>query len=40
MNKSYNEGRVFNLNINESPGVYFLTTVAENKKVVFRLVKN
>ena len=40
MNKSYNEGRVFNLNINESPGVYFLTIVSENKKVVFRLVKN
>ena len=40
MNKSYNEGRVFNLNINESPGVYFLTIVTENKKVVFRLVKN
>ena len=40
MNNSYNEGRVFGLNINESPGVYFLTIVTENKKVVFRLVKN
>ena len=40
MNKSYNEGRIFNLNINESPGVYFLTIVTENKKLVFRLVKN
>ena len=40
MNKSYNKGRVFNLNINERPGGYFLTIVTENKKVVFRLVKN
>ena len=38
--RSYNQGRVFNLNINESPGVYFLTIVTENKRVVFRLVKN
>tara|TARA_Y100000589_G_scaffold259246_1_gene248772 strand:- start:308 stop:2404 length:2097 start_codon:yes stop_codon:yes gene_type:complete len=36
----YNQGRVFNLNIKESPGVYFLTIVTENKRVVFRLVKN
>ena len=40
MNKSYSEGKVFNLNVNDAPGVYFLTIVAENKKVVFRLVKN
>ena len=40
MNKSYNEGRVFSLNIIEAPGVYFLSIIAENKKVVFRLVKN
>jgi hypothetical protein len=38
--KSYNQGRVFNLNIKESSGVYFLTIVTENKRVVFRLVKN
>ena len=38
--QSYNQGRVFNLNIKESPGVYFLTIVTENKRVVFRLVKN
>ena len=36
----YNQGRVFNLNIKESPGVYFLTIFTENKRVVFRLVKN
>ena len=40
MNKSYSEGRVFGLNIIEAPGVYFLSIIAENKKVVFRLVKN
>ena len=38
--QSYNQGRVFNLNIKESAGVYFLNIVTENKKVVFRLVKN
>ena len=38
--KSHNQGRIFNLSINESPGVYFLSIIAENKKVVFRLVKN
>jgi hypothetical protein len=38
--QSYNQGRVFNLNIKESPGVYILTIVTENKRVVFRLVKN
>ena len=38
--QSCNQGRVFNLNIKESPGVYFLTIVTENKRVVFRLVKN
>ena len=38
--KSYSQGRVFNLNLNENNGVYFLTIIAENKKVVFRLVKN
>ena len=40
MSKSHNQGRIFNLSINESPGVYFLSIIAENKKVVFRLVKN
>ena len=29
-----------NLNINEEAGIYFLTVIAENKKVVFRLIKN
>ena len=38
--KSYNQVRVFNLNINENNGVYFLNIIAENKKFVFRLVKN
>ena len=37
--KSYDQGRVFNLNVTERPGVYFLTIVTENKKVAFRLVK-
>jgi len=40
MTKFHNHGRIFNLSINESPGVYFLSIIAENKKVVFRLVKN
>ncbi|NDB30079.1 T9SS C-terminal target domain-containing protein, partial [archaeon] len=38
--QSYNQGRVFNLNIKESSGIYFLNIVTENKRVVFRLVKN
>ena len=38
--QSYNQGRVFNLNLNEPQGVYFLTIITENKRVVFRLVKN
>ena len=38
--QSYNQARVLNLNIKESPGVYFLNIVTENKRVVFRLVKN
>jgi hypothetical protein len=37
---SYDQGQHFNLNINEEAGVYFLTVIAENKKVVFRLIKN
>ena len=39
INRSYIEGKVFNLNIIEGPGVYLLSVIAENKKVVFRLVK-
>ena len=38
--KFYNEGRELHFKINEPPGVYFLTIVTENKKLVFRLVKN
>ena len=38
--QSYNQGRVFNLNLNEPQGIYFLTIVTENKRVLFRLVKN
>ena len=38
--KSYDQGRVFNLNVSGKPGVYFLSVTSENKKVVFRLVKN
>ena len=38
--QSYNQGRVLNLNLNEPQGIYFLTIVTENKRVVFRLVKN
>ena len=38
--QSYNQGRVFDLNINGDSGIYFLTIATENKKVVFRLVKN
>jgi hypothetical protein len=37
---SYVQGQYFNLNINEEAGIYFLTVIAENKKVVFRVVKN
>ena len=37
---SYDQGQYFNLNINEEAGIYFLTVIAENKKVVFRVVKN
>ena len=36
----YNEGRELHFKINEPSGVYFLTIVTENKKLVFRLVKN
>ena len=38
--KSYDQGRVFNLKVSGRPGVYFLSVNTENKKVVFRLVKN
>ena len=38
--KSYNQGQLFNLNINNANGIYFLSVIAENKKVVFRLIKN
>ena len=38
--KSYNQGQLFNLNINNADGIYFLSVIAENKKVVFRLIKN
>ena len=37
---SYVQGQHFNYNINEEAGIYFLTVIAENKKVVFRVVKN
>mgnify|MGYP002022831579 CR=1 FL=1 len=38
--KSYNQGQLFYLNINNADGIYFLSVITENKKVVFRLVKN
>ena len=38
--KSYNEASELALKIDGAPGVYFLTIVTENKKVIFRLVKN
>ena len=40
MTKSYNERQIFDLNIDKETGVYFLSIIADNKKVVFRLVKN
>jgi hypothetical protein len=40
MTKSYNERQIFELNIDKETGVYFLSIIADNKKVVFRLVKN
>ena len=38
--KFYYEARELHFKINESSGVYFLTIVTENRKLVFRLVKN
>ena len=38
--KFYSEGRELYFKINEPSGVYFLTIVSENRKLVFRLVKN
>jgi hypothetical protein len=38
--KFYSEVQEFNFKINEPSGVYFLSIVTENKKLVFRLVKN
>ena len=38
--KFYSEGQEFNFKINEPSGVYFLSIVTENKKLVFRLLKN
>ena len=38
--KSLVQGQKFNLNINEKAGIYFLSVISENKKVVFRLIKN
>ena len=40
MNRNYSEGKVFNLNITEEPGVYFLSVYTENRKVVFKLIIN
>ena len=37
--KPYTDVRIFNLNIDQPPGIYFLSIIAENKKVVFKLVK-
>ena len=38
--KFYSEGQEINFKINEPSGVYFLSIVTENKKLVFKLVKN
>jgi len=37
--KSFDQGRVFNMSINEPAGVYLLIIESENKKAVIRLVK-
>ena len=36
----YTEASIINLNITQDKGIYFMTVIAENKKVVFKLVKN
>ena len=38
--KFYDEERELHFKINEPSGVYFLTIVTENKRLVFKLVKN
>jgi len=38
--KFYNEASELVLKIDGAPGVYFLSIVTENKKAIFRLVKN
>jgi hypothetical protein len=40
MDKNYVQAQNFDLNINQSSGVYFLTLNAENKRAVFKLIKN
>ena len=40
MDKNYVQAQNFDLNINQSSGVYFLTINAENKRAVFKLIKN
>ena len=38
--KFYNEAQELHFSVNESSGVYFLKIATENKKLVFRLIKN
>ena len=35
----YDQGQQFNLNLNNQPGIYFLTIIAQDKKAVFRVIK-
>ena len=39
MSKFFNQGKIFNFNIDQPTGVYFLSIVSDNKEVVFRLLK-
>jgi hypothetical protein len=40
MAKHYDQIQNFELTLQQSPGVYFLTVISENKKAVFKLIKN
>ena len=38
--KTFNQAKNFGLDIDQAAGIYFLTITAENKKAVFKLIKN
>ena len=40
MAKDYELVQNFGLTLQQSSGVYFLTIISENKKAVFKLIKN